>query len=366
MNLFRSTFGTLPRRAPAATPTLLRSTRRHASYQRFPNRAGSGTGPSHGPYSSFAPYAKVQYIWRNYQAAVLVAGAGGTTFYVINLEQVPVTGRRRFNFISPERETSLVSDAAYQQTVDQFRGKILPREHPYTQLVARIVERLLPAAHGLGGADWQVHVIDDPQQMNAFVLPGGKVFVFTGIMSIAQDENGLAAVLGHEIAHNVAHHVGERMSRQVFTMAAAFLVSLIFDISGQFGNGIADLALTLPNGRTQETEADHIGLLMMAEACYDPRQAPNLWKRMAENEKKRGGAPPQFLSTHPSSGTRGQTMEKWMPEAMGKYEESGCSITARGMNEFGKIADIGRRMPGNLSLLTGGGRGPRQQDDWPF
>lgn len=377
MNILRTTFRTVPSRLQGASTTirpavLLRSSRRYASYQRFPNRGGSSSGGgrggrSYGPYSTFAPYARLQYIWRNYQSAVLVAGAGGTTFYVINLEQVPITGRRRFNIISPERETSLVSDAAYQQTISQFRGKILPRDHPYTQLVARVVERLLPTAHGLGGGDWQVHVIDEPDQANAFVLPGGKVFVFTGIIPIAQDENGLAAVLGHEIAHNVAHHVGERLSRQVFTMAAAFLVSTVFDVSGQFGNGIADLALTLPNGRTQESEADHIGLLMMAEACYDPRQAPNLWKRMAENEKKRGGAPPQFLSTHPSSGTRGQAMEKWMPEAMGKYEQSECSITARGMNDFRKIADIGRRMPGNMSILTGTGGGrSRQDDDWPF
>lgn len=353
----RPVFWRLPRFLPHPT-------HRFASYQRFPGRGGAGG--SYKPYSNFAPYARVQYLWRNYQTPILIVGAGGTTFYVINLEEVPVTHRRRFNFISPETEQEMVSKAAYQEVLQQFRGKILPRDHPYTQLVAKIVERLLPTAHGLGGNEWTVHVIDDANMVNAFVLPGGKVFVFTGILPIAQDENGLAAVLGHEIAHNVAHHVGERLSQQVFTMAAAILLSLVFDVSGQFGQSIANLALTLPNGRTQESEADHIGLVMMAEACYDPQRAPALWQRMSEYEKRHGGAPPQFLSTHPSSSTRGDAMQVWMPEALQKYQDSECSITARGLNEFRKIADIGRRMPSNMPVLLGGPRRPQKDEDWPF
>ncbi|KAJ9652489.1 metalloendopeptidase [Neophaeococcomyces mojaviensis] len=358
----RISFRGLPR-SSSFTARLPRFQQRFASYQRFPGRGG-GSGPSFKPYSNFGPYARVQYIWRNYQKPVLVVGAGGTTFYVFNLEEVPITHRRRFNFISPETEKSLVSDREYQSLLQQFRGKVLPREHPYTQLVAKIVERLLPSAHGLDGGDWKVHVIDDPNMVNAFVMPGGKVFVFTGIMPVAQDENGLAAVIGHEIGHNVAHHVGERLSRQFFTIAAAFLVSTLFDVSGQFGSSVTDLILTLPNGRTQETEADHIGLLMMAESCYDPRRAPELWKRMAENERKHGGAPPQFLSTHPSSGTRGETMQKWMPAAMAKYDESDCSITGHAMDEFRRLTDIGRsvRRSAPIPIFTGGSNS--SDDDW--
>lgn len=300
----------------------------------------------------------------------MIVGGGGTVFYVVNLEQVPITGRRRFNVISPETENSIMAEGAYKETLQQFRGKVLPREHPYTQLVARIVERLLPSAHGLGGDDWQVHVVDDPNMVNAFVLPGGKVFVFTGLFPVAHDENGLAAVIGHEIAHNVAHHVGERLSRQGITILAAFLLSFVFDVSGQIGNSVSQLVLSLPNGRTQESEADHIGLLMMAESCYDPRRAPELWKRMLENEKKHGGAPPQFLSTHPSSSSRGQAMQKWMPEAMDKYESAQCSITARGFNEFQKLSDIGGRLPMSRPLpaiFGGGGNGSSGGDsDWPF
>lgn len=369
MNIFRTGLWTSIRSIPRAQPALRqlpRSQQRFASYQRFPGRGSSGgTGRGYGPYSNFGPYARVQFIWRNYRPAVLVAGGGGAAFYIYGLEQVPITHRRRFNIVSPETEQSLVSDAAYNSLIQEYRGKILPRDHPYTQLVAKIVQRLLPAAHGMGGGDWQVHVIDDPEQTNAFVMPGGKVFVFTGILPVAQDEVGLATVLGHEIAHNVAHHVGERLSKQFFTIGAAIALSLVFDISGSLGNGIADLVLTLPNGRTQESEADHIGLLMMAEACYDPQKAPDLWKRMAEIEKKKGGAPPQFLSTHPSSSNRGEQLRKWLPEAMEKYNESECSITARGFDDFKRISQIGRRTPGNISILTGGRASP-QDDDWPF
>lgn len=295
---------------------------------------------------------------------MVVAGAGGGTFYVYNLEEVPITHRRRFNFISPETEQTLVSEDEYKQSLQQFQGKILPREHPYTQLVAKIVARLLPSAHGLDGGDWVVHVIDDPNMVNAFVMPGGRVFVFTGIFPVAQDENGLAAVLGHEIGHNVAHHIAERFSRQFFSMAGAVLVSTLFDVSGQLGNTVSDLALTLPNGRTQETEADHIGLLMMAESCYDPRRAPELWKRMAENEKKHGGAPPQFLSTHPSSGVRGETMQKWMPEAMARYEENNCSNTSSAMDEFRRLTDIGRsiRRSAPIQIFTGGSNSSADDD----
>lgn len=174
---------------------------------------------------------------------------------MFNLEQVPVTGRRRFNVIGPETEKQLMADGGYQQILNEYRGKILPENHPYTQLVAKVVSRLLPSTGGLAGDDWKVHVIDEKEQMNAFVMPGGKVFVFTGILPVCQDENGLAAVLGHEIAHNVAHHSAERMSNQIPVLLATTLGSMLFDVSGQLSSQVASLLLSLPNSRTQEQEA---------------------------------------------------------------------------------------------------------------
>ena len=274
---------------------------------------------------------RAQYIWRNYRTPIIVVSGGGGTFYVLNLEQVPITHRRRFNCIGASTEAQLGSQG-YEETLRDFRGKILPENHPYSQMVAKVVERLLPTARGLSGSDeWRIHVINEQDQKNAFVLPGGKVFVFTGLLPIAKDEAGLAAVLGHEIAHNVAHHLAERLSQSIIVAGAAMIIATLFDISGQSSSAIANVALSLPNSRTQEMEADHIGLLMMAEACYDPNAAYDLWGRMAEAEK---GAPPQFLSTHPTSYNRRELIKQWLPQAMQKYEESNCSMASRYNSDF--------------------------------
>jgi len=160
---------------------------------------------------------------------------------------------------------------------------------------------------------------------NAFVIPGGKVFVFSGILDVCQGDDGLAAVLGHEIAHNVAHHAAERMSQSGLFMGIAMLAAFALGIDPGLGNFFIDLAFLRPGSRSQESEADYIGLLMMAESCYDPEAAMGLWARMEKEEK---GAPPQFLSTHPSNHNRLEKIRTWLPEAEGKRESGGCGITA--------------------------------------
>ncbi|ETN39700.1 uncharacterized protein HMPREF1541_05926 [Cyphellophora europaea CBS 101466] len=321
-------------------------------YQRFGDQKG-GTGQN---WSNIRPVYRVQYIWRNYRTPIIVVSGGGVVFYVANQEQVPVTHRRRFNVVSPETEKQ-VSEGMYDEVLKQYRGRVLPTEHPYTQLVARVVERLLPSVGPLAGEEWRVHVIDAPNERNAFVIPGGKVFVFTGLLPICKDENGLAAVLGHEIAHNVAHHAAERMSQSFITLSFALLASLVFDISGNLANSIGSLFLSLPNSRTQEMEADHIGLLMMAQSCYDPHSAIDLWTRMAEAEK---GAPPQFLSTHPTSYNRRELIRKWMPDAEAKFNESECSLSSRYAEDFKQAFGAG-----NSSRLGRSGRIPVQQQGSP-
>ncbi|KAE8406080.1 TCP-1/cpn60 chaperonin family-domain-containing protein [Aspergillus pseudonomiae] len=230
-----------------------------------------------------------------------------------------MTGRRRFNCVSAQRELEM-GRQSYQEVLNENRGSILPEYHPLTIQVDRVLQRLIPQAP-IEGADWKVHVIKDDSMLNAFVLPGGKVFVYTGILPICKDEDGLAAVLGHEIAHVVAHHPAERMSNSFITMGAAFLVSLLFDISGQLPSLLMNLAYSLPNSRTQEAEADEIGLMMMAKACFNHEAAVELWARMQEAEK---GAPPQFLSTHPSSYNRMEAIRGWSIKAEAAYEDSGC------------------------------------------
>jgi metalloendopeptidase OMA1, mitochondrial len=151
-------------------------------------------------------------------------------------------------------------------------------------------------------SDWEVRVIDDPNTANAFVLPGGKVFVYSGLIPIARNEHGLAAVLGHEIAHNLAQHVAERMSSQLGVNILLYsLISLTGGIgilvTTYFGHAMLNLIFSRPMGRRQEAEADYIGLMMMAEACYDPREALAFWERMQRIQQEE---PPEWMSTHPS------------------------------------------------------------------
>ncbi|OKO91608.1 Mitochondrial metalloendopeptidase OMA1 [Penicillium subrubescens] len=217
-----------------------------------------------------------------------------------------MTGRRRFNCVSHAAELKM-GEQSYREVLAQSKGRVLPDNHPLAQMVNRVLQRLIPQVD-IVGADWRVHVIVDDGNANAFVLPGGKVFVYTGILPICQDEDGLAAVLGHEIAHVVARHPAERMSNSFLTLGTVFLISLLFDVSGNLSSMLVNLMWSLPNSRTQEAEADNIGLMMMAKACFNPEAAVRLWRRMQEQEK---AAPPQFMSTHPSSYNREEAIRGW-------------------------------------------------------
>ena len=226
-----------------------------------------------------------------------------------------------------------MAESVYETTMRDYEGYVLPPSHPDSKLVNKVMGRLIVAA-GLEGENWEVKVIDDPNQQNAFVLPGGKVFVYSGILPICAGEDGLAAVLGHELAHNVVHHTSEKMSRMLALTIFAYLVSFILDISSQFSYGLLDIAFTLPGSRKMESEADYVGLLMMAEACYDPNAAVGLWERMAATEE---GAAPQILSTHPASKRRMTVIQEWLPQAQQKMAESPCSVTSGYMDDFSRV-----------------------------
>lgn len=254
-------------------------------------------------------------------------------------------------------------EGGYPQLIEEMKGQILPVEHPYTRMVANVVERLLPSVKELAGDEWRVHVINDPEQKNAFVMPGGKVFVFTGLLPIAHDEDGLAVVLGHEIAHNVAHHAAERLSNSVFLLPFIFGASLVFDVSGQTVKFFSDLIFSLPNSRTHEAEADRIGLLIMAQSCYNPEAAIPFWQRMKEAQK---GAPPQFLSTHPSDYSRIKAITEWLPEAKDRYHQSECGLTSGFARKFsetlGTKGVMGRKQP----VIFQPPRQPHQDNDDDF
>ncbi|KAJ5513038.1 Chaperone tailless complex polypeptide 1 [Penicillium fimorum] len=275
-------------------------------------------------YNRFQGSARRPIVYRLVQNAkphhFVVIGVGISGLYLYNTEIVEMTGRRRFNCVSRHQELKM-GEESYREVLIAEHGKVLPHNHPLTRMVDGVLQRLVPQAP-IEDADWKVHVIKDDGMLNAFVLPGGKVFVYTGILPICKDEDGLAAVLGHEIAHVVAHHPAERMSTSFITLGAVFAISFLFDVSGQFSSFLLNLMYSLPNSRTQEAEADKIGLMMMSKACFNPEAAVKLWGRMYEQEKE---APPQFMSTHPSSYNRMEAIQGWLDKAEAIYDENGCS-----------------------------------------
>ncbi|KAF2215485.1 hypothetical protein CERZMDRAFT_110148 [Cercospora zeae-maydis SCOH1-5] len=296
-----------------------------------------------------------------YQVALLSGGVA--VFYIYNLETVSISGRKRFNIVSPAWE-KWIGKQQYEQVLQEFasKGKILSKNSREHVMVERVLRRLLPhcGMNGEGDEEWELHVIDDDTQ-NAFVMPGGKVFVFRGMLDICQSQaqgqgnadDTLAAVLGHEIAHNVAHHSAERMSQSPFLFLLVLGSAYLLGLDAGVINSIADLAFRLPGSRSQEQEADYIGLLMMAESCYDPRAAVELWGRLEREEKKAGGgaAPPQFLSTHPSSHNRMEKIREWLPQAQEKLNAAGCQNVRGYLGGFEQAADLER-----FGMISGGGR----------
>ncbi|KAI1283917.1 peptidase family M48-domain-containing protein [Xylaria sp. FL0933] len=277
---------------------------------------------------------------------IVVSVAGAVIFYFMNIQTVPVSGRQRFNCYSEAnvRATGEAQAKRIEWEVERAGGRFLDDWDWRTRLVKKVMRRLIPVS-GMADADWEIRVIDDPRTANAFVLPGGKVFVFSGLIPIARNEHGMAAVLGHEIAHNLAEHVGERMSSQ---LGANILLYSLISLTGGIGilvttwlgNAMLDLVFSRPMGRRQEAEADYIGLMMMAEACYDPREALGFWERM---KKMSQTEPPEWMSTHPSTSNRIQKIQEWMPKALDKLHESDCQGTAGFANLF-REALVGHRV----------------------
>jgi len=243
----------------------------------------------------------------------------GALLIVIACQSVPVTGRSQMMMLSEGQEQQMGLEA-YQEILKKSKVSTDPALNAQ---VTRVGRRIAEAT-GKTDFQWEFKVIED-KQVNAFCLPGGKVAVYTGILPITRDDAGLAAVLGHEVAHAVARHGGERVSQQMGVSAALQVIQIGLGGSSAFaqqatallGAG-ASVGVLLPWGRAQESEADHLGLIYMAKAGYNPSAAKELWVRM-EAAASGGQKPPEFLSTHPSEATRIKQIEAWMPEAMSYY-----------------------------------------------
>jgi predicted Zn-dependent protease len=255
-----------------------------------------------------------------------------TVVFFQTCSTVPLTGRSQLNMI-PSSEMLTMSFQQYDEFLKENKLSTNNAEvNMVKQTGAKIqnaVERYMAdnnLSSRLDGYKWDFNLVED-NQVNAWCMPGGKVVVYTGILPVTQDETGLAVVMGHEIAHAIAEHGNERMSQQLLQQVGA--VGLMVAMKDEpaetqalwlsvYGVGTT-VGVILPYSRTQESEADHLGLIFMAMAGYDPYQAPEFWKRMAAS--KQGGQPPEFLSTHPSDQTRINDITSWIPEAMKYYKK---------------------------------------------
>lgn len=254
---------------------------------------------------------------------MLLFAVGAAVYYFANQEQVPFTGRKQLRTMEPAQEMQLGLQS-YQQILSD---SVVLRDEPVVNVVREIGARIARAAAPEDpGFEWAFNVIDS-DQVNAFALPGGYTAVYTGLIPVAENQDGLAVIMGHEVGHALAHHGAERMAQQNMQRIVGAGVAMGAGgmdsgaqqaVMGVFG-GISQYGYALPFSRAHESEADYIGLVLMARACYDPREAPRLWERMGAAG---GASPPEFQSTHPSPETRINDFQKWMPEAIEIYNRN--------------------------------------------
>jgi predicted Zn-dependent protease len=228
------------------------------------------------------------------------------------------TGRSQLSLVS-DSQMDKMGTQAFDEMKTKQKVDTGANVNAYVKCVANSITAVLPEKR-----NWEVVVFDD-EQANAFALPGGKIGVYTGILKVAKTPDQLAAVLGHEVGHVLASHGKERVSEQMATQGGLSLIGAIMGnqsdtrrsiLMGALGLG-AQYGVALPHSRRQESEADAIGLDLMAEAGFDPHQSVELWKNMAAASG--GKAPPEFASTHPSNQSRISGLEKGMGKAMEIY-----------------------------------------------
>lgn len=304
---------------------------RFSSYTRFFQRTRSlssfsrvSGGFAGGRNPRFVPY----YVYAIGGGGVVLLGSLGYTYYT-HLDRAPLTGRRRWIATTAEWEASL-GHAEYKQLLHQYHPDILPPQHRASITLHRVGAAIAASSlqfaqrHGLQSYvetyknnPYTFTVVKSDSVANAFVLPGNHVFLFTGLLRYIHSEDELAAVLGHEVAHNLARHAGEKISGGILLQLLGMLAWWV-DPSGALYYWLvpaAALFRELPNSRTQEMEADQIGLQITAGACYEPQAAKRLFVAMSQDDKG-STTGPEFLSTHPSHATRIEQIDEWIPHAV--------------------------------------------------
>jgi metalloendopeptidase OMA1, mitochondrial len=251
--------------------------------------------------------------WLNCGFSLLFLGLSGC-------QTVEYTGRSQVNLISDSQEKQLGTEAY----ADILKKTPISKRSDWQAQLQRVGQRIAAAADK-PDYQWEFKVLQG-KEVNAFCLPGGKVAFWEGIMPIAQDDNGVAVIMGHEVAHALARHGAERISQSIGAEVVGQILAagvgianpaLAEDVAQLYGI-TTSVGVILPWGRAQESEADRIGLILMAKAGYDPAAAVGFWERMSKVQQ--GGKPPEFLSTHPSDETRINQIKQWLPEAQKYYK----------------------------------------------
>jgi predicted Zn-dependent protease len=266
--------------------------------------------------------------------ALLAAPAGHAFAKTPAHEGVEVGKQSRLAGLVPAADVENAANQQYHQLIEQAQAKnaLAPPTHPQRQRLEAISQRLIPQSLAWNERakawKWEVNLIGS-QSINAFCMPGGKIAVFTGIIDKLQlTDDELAMVLGHEMAHALREHARERMGKSAVTQGAtriggavlAGILGIDPNITDMAARGAASL-LTLKFGRGDESEADLVGMEIAARAGYDPRAAVTLWKKMGQAQGGKG-APPQWLSTHPSGATRIADIERNLPRVMPLYQRT--------------------------------------------
>ncbi|CAK9441337.1 uncharacterized protein LODBEIA_P52060 [Lodderomyces beijingensis] len=302
--------------------------RRYSTYRRFNN---SQSTPLAQYYIQLLTSRNALYI-----LAALLA------FYIYNLHEAPYTHRRRFIWVPYWLETK-IGDYSYRQIMAQYGSMIMPHSNPLYGRISSIMNRLLATAiandensaqkQHLRSLSWEINIIhNDRLPPNAFILPNGKIFIFSSILPICENDDGIATVLAHELSHQLAQHSSEQLSSQPIYMVLSGVLYSLTGISW-FNDLLINGLFTMPASREMETEADHIGCEILARSCYNPQQAVQFWGRMESAEKRLsgmngggggGGGALEWFSSHPATARRIHDIESWMPQLQEMRESSGC------------------------------------------
>lgn len=245
----------------------------------------------------------------------------------VHTTQSGTVGVQRTQYMSsmvPEKELEQAAGQEYSDLVQQAKAQgALDRNAAQVSRVREISKRLVAQVGAFrpdaAGWDWEVHVLSS-DEVNAWCMPGGKMAVYTGLLTqIKPTDDELAAVMGHEISHALREHARERMSQQMVTNVGLSVLAMATGVSADLGGKLTDVMFTLPNSRTHESEADLMGVELAARAGYDPRAAVTLWQKMGAASS---GAPPEFLSTHPSADTRISELKVAAERVLPLYEQT--------------------------------------------